>query len=329
MPDPVRLQPLPVPRSGPPPFDSPVQEGGYQWWYLDAFDPTSQQALVVIAFVGSVFSPYYFRARHKAGVPAPANPMNFCALNVALYGKNFKRWAMTERCGSMIERDAQRFRLGPSCLEWQTDGSLLIQVQERSAPTGRRISGSIEITPVLTTSLCLPLDSQGFHRWLPWSPLARVKLSFEKPALQWSGEGYMDSNFGSEPLERAFRSWDWSRSRETDGVEIQYAVSCTDGTRSATQVRIDEAGNSSVTPAPECRSLRRTGWGIERSARSGNPVSLLRTLEDTPFYARSLLSLERADGRAIAMHESLSMERFQKTWVRSLLPFRMPRRFWG
>jgi hypothetical protein len=29
------------------------------------------------------------------------------------------------------------------------------------------------------------------------------------------------------------------------------------------------------------------------------------------------------------MHESLSLDRFRKTWVRMLLPFRMPRRAAG
>jgi carotenoid 1,2-hydratase len=31
--------------------------------------------------------------------------------------------------------------------------------------------------------------------------------------------------------------------------------------------------------------------------------------------------------QAVAMHESLSVDRFDTAWVRALLPWRMPRRF--
>jgi carotenoid 1,2-hydratase len=52
----------------------------------------------------------------------------------------------------------------------------------------------------------------------------------------------------------------------------------------------------------------------------------VRTLEDTPFYARSLLSVGNNAGVArLAMHESLDLERFRSPWVRRLLPFRMRR----
>ena len=52
---------------------------------------------------------------------------------------------------------------------------------------------------------------------------------------------------------------------------------------------------------------------------------LLRTLEDTPFYARSMLSANAGSEEFLVMHESLDLERFRSRWVRTLLPFRMPR----
>jgi len=51
-----------------------------------------------------------------------------------------------------------------------------------------------------------------------------------------------------------------------------------------------------------------------------------QTLEDTPFYARSVL--RSGSSGAVSepiMHESLDLDRFKKAWVRALLPFRMPR----
>ena len=68
---------------GAPRFDQPVPSGGYLWWYVDALSDDGQHGLTIIAFVGSVFSPYYRSAlKHCA-----ADPENHCALNVALYGR--------------------------------------------------------------------------------------------------------------------------------------------------------------------------------------------------------------------------------------------------
>jgi len=311
-----------------PPFDSPVAAGGYQWWYLDAFDPASGQGLVVIAFIGSVFSPYYFRARQNSAEKLKADPLLHCALNIGLYGPRSKRWAMTERGGSSIEREASRFRLGPSHLQWRADGKLEIRFRERSAPTGRRLSGVIEVNPRITTDQCQFLDKTGNHAWSPWCPLADVEVRFDCPSVHWSGEGYLDSNRGSEPLEKAFRTWDWSRSRRPGGVEIQYDVTRTDGSQSAIMLNIDERGQAGIQPAPPPQPVRRSGWGIARTPRAEGELKLERTLEDTPFYARSLLRIEQPEGPVYAVHESLSLERFRKPWVRSLLPFRMPRKWW-
>ena len=81
--------------------------------------------LTIIAFIGSVFSPWYAWAR-RGGAPADAE--NFCAVNVALYGAGKRRWAMTERPRAALERSASHLRIGPSSLEW--DGrNLTIHVE--------------------------------------------------------------------------------------------------------------------------------------------------------------------------------------------------------
>jgi carotenoid 1,2-hydratase len=81
--------------------------------------------------VGSVFSPYYALARKLGGGVAEAE--NFCALNVALYGKAGKRWAMTERGRNSCSRDKNEFVIGPSYITWDGD-SLHIQINEISTP---------------------------------------------------------------------------------------------------------------------------------------------------------------------------------------------------
>jgi carotenoid 1,2-hydratase len=51
-----------------------------------------------------------------------------------------------------------------------------------------------------------------------------------------------------------------------------------------------------------------------------------QTLEDAPFYSRSLLQTQLLGSPATAIHESLDLDRFASRWVQCLLPFRMPRR---
>ena len=47
-------------------FDTPVAPGGYAWWYIDALSDDGRCGLTIIAFIGSVFSPYYALARRRA-----------------------------------------------------------------------------------------------------------------------------------------------------------------------------------------------------------------------------------------------------------------------
>ena len=70
-----------------------------------------RHALTLIAFVGSVFSPYYARARRRG----PADPEHHVALNVALYGAT-RRWTMTERGRASLQRTATSLRIGPSAM---------------------------------------------------------------------------------------------------------------------------------------------------------------------------------------------------------------------
>jgi len=53
---------------------------------------------------------------------------------------------------------------------------------------------------------------------------------------------------------------------------------------------------------------------------------VVRTLEDTPFYARSVVRTQLCGQTVEAMHETLSATRFASPMVQALLPFRMPRR---
>ncbi|MGB5835339.1 MAG: hypothetical protein WBG92_25590, partial [Thiohalocapsa sp.] len=42
-----------------------VPPRGYAWWYVDALSDDGEHGLTLIAFIGSVFSPYYFSGRRR------------------------------------------------------------------------------------------------------------------------------------------------------------------------------------------------------------------------------------------------------------------------
>ena len=93
-------------------------------------------------------------------------------------------------------------------------------------------------------------------------------------------------------------------------------------------MRYDAKGGVRDLPSPPSAPLPRTLWGIERrvGSEAGTP-RVIETLEDTPFYARSIISTRLGGMDVTAMHESLSLARFAAPWVQAMLPFRMPRRF--
>jgi carotenoid 1,2-hydratase len=271
----------------------------------------------VIAFLGSVFSPYYAWARRRGG----GDPMRHCTLNVALYGKG-KRWAMTERDGAAVKRGADFLAIGPSALSWDGSG-LTIQIEEIAAPIPRRIRGTVRLYPSAVETRRLPLDSAGRHRWGPIAPCARVEVALEQPGVAWSGPAYFDTNDGDRPLEADFDRWDWTRARVPGGTAVLYEVDRPDG-KLALAMRYDDAGGVTDFLAPDAVSLPKTLWGVQRVISAEAP-RVLQTLEDAPFYARSVIAASLLGHSVVGVHESLAMRRFVAPWVQAMLPFRMPR----
>jgi carotenoid 1,2-hydratase len=305
-------------------FAAPVPRGGYLWWYVDALSDDGRHGLTLIAFVGSVFSPYYAWARRRGA----ADPDDYCALNVAFYGAAGRGWTLTERGRNRVERSANRFAIGPSALDWDGE-ALSVRVDEVTVPLPSRVRGVVRVRPQVLVADAFGLDAGGRHRWRPIAPRARVEVVLEQPRLRWTGLAYLDSNAGTRALEDDFVRWDWSRAALADGATaVLYEVSRRDGGALSLAVRIDAAGTVRAFDPPPRVALPPTQWRVARSTRADLPhaAAVARTLEDTPFYARSLLATHLLGERATAMHESLSLDRFRAPWVQALLPFRMPRR---
>lgn len=304
-------------------FDRLVAKNGYAWWYVDALSDDGRNGLTIIAFIGSVFSPYYALARRRRD----SDPVNHCALNVALYGEGGKRWAMTERGASAVARDQNSFAIGPSSLEWSGQ-ALRIQIDEITNPIPSRLRGLVTVHPPALTDDIFTLDASGRHRWRPIAPCSRVEVDLENPATRWSGNGYFDINEGDVPLEHDFAGWEWSRAGTRQGTVIFYDTNPRAGAAVGLALRIDKNGTVECVDSLPSQTLSRTGWRIARSARSdtSHPVAVVKTLEDTPFYARSHLAAVLFGETVDVMHESLSLDRFRQPIVQAMLAFRMPRR---
>jgi carotenoid 1,2-hydratase len=276
-------------------------------------------ALTAIAFVGSVFSSRYALARRRG----PADPLDFCALNVVVYGPDRKLWTLTEWPRSAIFRNRDHFQLGPNVLRWR-DGLLDLQFDERTAPFGDPLRGVIRLYPEALFDFTLTLDEPGRHRWRPIAPIAHVEVELSEPALRFSGSGYHDHNWGDEPLEAAFHSWNWSRAKLPHGAAILYDAQRKIGGDRSWGGLFKADGTVGELAAPRSCRLPTGLWGVERETRTdgSGEAKLIRNLETSPFYERALLRTHLAGHQAVAVHEALSCDRFAQLWVQLLLPFK-------
>ncbi len=276
----------------------------------------------MIAFIGSVFSPYYAWARGRG----PGNPFDHCALNVALYRKRGKLWSMTERGASQVLALPECLSIGRSAMRW--DGKALeVSIDERCAPLPRRLKGVIRISPQALCEQSFDLDAAGRHRWTPFAASANLEVRMLEPRIEWRGIGYLDHNCGARPLETDFAQWTWSRSSNAQGATVFYDVEPRNGPHRSLALSFGPNGSVQSIAAPPVARLPSAAWGIARSTRAdgASDARVIRTLEDAPFYARSLLEARVHGERRLVIHESLDLGRFSSTWVRCLLPFRMPR----
>jgi carotenoid 1,2-hydratase len=232
---------------------------------------------------------------------------------------------MTERDSSAVHRTPDYLAIGRSMLSWDGQG-LTVNLDEigMPLPIPRRVRGTVRLYPSSVSTKGLVLDSAGRHRWQPIAPCARVEVELGQPGISWSGPAYFDTNAGDRPLEDDFVRWDWSRAPIPGGTAVLYDLERRDGPFSLA-LRYGAAGGVEDFVAPPSLPLPKTGWRVDRRIGLDSP-SVVETLEDTPFYTRSIVAGQLLGGQVTAMHESLSMDRFTNPIVQAMLPFRMPRR---
>ena len=301
-----------------------VPPSGYRWWYLDALSDDGRFGLTVIAFIGSVFSPYYA----KTGW---GDARDHCTVNVALYGPRGPvwrpGWAMTERGRGELVQEARRLEIGPSSLTWEGD-TLTVRLDETTNPVPMGLKGVIRLHAQALIPRQFEIGGVGRHVWRPIAPRARVEVELDAPDVSWSGAGYFDTNGGDRPLETSFTDWTWSRAHRARDTLIFYDVGPDDGDGVHVALRVGAGGEVEEIEPPPFHDLRRTFWLMPRRVRgeAGAPPRLVRTLEDAPFYSRSAMEGMYGGERANIVHESLSASRLRSPVIKRMLPYRMPRR---
>jgi len=234
---------------------------------------------------------------------------------------------MTERGRNALARNETSIKLGASTATW--NGKFLtVEVDEMSPLIPTRLKGLVRVYPEALNPHIFALDADQQHHWWPISPKARIEVNFEKPGLRWNGSGYLDSNFGNIPLEKSFSQWNWSRAHLENEAAVLYDTVNRDGTETSLALRFDAKGDIEHIKAPALRPFSNGLWGVPRQTRAdaGSQVRIIRKFEDAPFYTRSMIATTLMGRQVEAVHESLSLDRFDTRWVQALLPFRMPRR---
>ena len=302
-------------------FDTVVRPQGYRWWYVDALSDDERFGLTIIGFIGSVFSPYYKKSGRSI-------PLDHSCLNIALYGKG-ARWVMTERGAGDTRQERDSLTIGPSAMRWDKD-RLIIDIEERDIRLGipwrRRVKGQIILHPEMFNERSFKLDPAGRHCWQAIAPRARIEVKMEQPDIAWNGSGYLDSNHGSEPIEDGFQSWHWSRAHVGKQVAVTYEGKRRDGSHFASALRFGPDGVPQEEELPLVAPLPLTWWAMERQTRADRGhASVIKTWEDSPFYARTAVSARMYGEPVIAIQESISLDRLVNPVIQAMLPYKMPR----
>lgn len=303
-----------------PHFGLQVAPNGYAWWYIDGISDDHSRAISIIAFIGSVFSPWYRWSGRR-------DPHNHVCINVATYGRG-GRFTMTDRGRSALRQSASCFEVGPSALRWQND-KLIIDINEIGAPPlVSRVQGRITLTPEAITGVELPLTDDGAHIWRPFAPRARIDVDIQSPGWQWEGEGYFDANFGTRALEEDFSYWTWSRFPTARGATCFYDAERLDGSTLNAAFAFDRLGNARTIAAPPKARLPRPLWMVRRDTRAdaGYQPRQVRTMLDAPFYNRCAVRTRLAGEEVTGIYEALDLTRFRQPWLKPMIALRVPRR---
>lgn len=251
-------------------------------------------------------------------------------MNVATYGPG-GRFAMTDRGASALRRAPGKLTIGPSSMTW-TGTDLVIDIAEVSSlPLISRMRGRITLTPSAITNVELPLTCDGAHVWRPLAPVSRINVALDAPGWHFDGHGYLDSNFGTRPLEADFSYWTWGRYPTRAGATCFYDATRRDGTALEAAVAFDDAGRARMVNAPPRTAFKRTLWALRRETRAdpGTTPRQIKPMLDAPFYSRSVVETQIEGETVQGVHEALDLDRYASPLLKPMLAVRVPRQtYW-
>lgn len=235
---------------------------------------------------------------------------------------------MTERKRDSVMRGTDFYSVGRSWIRWE-DGGMTVDLDEVAVPHATRIRGRVRLEPDAVMPTSYALDAQDRHWWRPLSPTGRISVDLDRPGLSWQGAGYGDMNWGHEPIEDGFVRWDWSRGALREGGAVLYDATRRDGSDLSLALHFDGKGGVEDFEPPARSSLGKGFWGVARGTQADPDFEphVLRRFEDSPFYTREEVRSKLLGEELTIMHESLDLDRFASRWVKALLPWRMPRRY--
>ncbi|MEL6642463.1 MAG: carotenoid 1,2-hydratase [Pseudomonadota bacterium] len=277
------------------------------------------RAVSVIAFIGSVFSPWYRWTGRK-------RPHNHVCINVATYGPG-GRFTMTDRGEGALRQTNDTFEVGPSKLRWLGD-RLEIDIDEISSlPLVSRVKGKITVRPTGLTDVELPLHPKGTHVWRPFAPTADIEVDLNR-GWQWNGHGYFDANFGTRALEDDFSYWTWGRFPTSEGSACFYDAVRRDGSELSVGLAFDRDGHAHTMEMPPLTRFNRSLWAVKRETRAdaGYRPRQVKAMLDAPFYSRSAIRTQIHGEETVGVHEALDLNRFASPLLKPMLAVRVPRR---
>jgi carotenoid 1,2-hydratase len=272
----------------------------------------------VIAFIGSVFSPWYRWSGRR-------DPHDHVCINVATYGPG-GRFTMVDRGRTALRQSSDMFEVGPSSLHWDTD-RLVIDIDEpASLPRFGRVRGRIVLHPAALFGQEIALTPDGRHHWQPFAPIARIEVDLS-PGHRWQGHGYFDANHGSAALEADFNYWTWGRYPRAGGATCFYDATLRDGSHSATALHFHPDGRTETIAAPPRTPLPRSLWAVRRETRgdAGSRARQVLPMLDAPFYTRAAVETVIEGETCTGVHEALDLRRFASPLLMPMLALRVPR----
>jgi carotenoid 1,2-hydratase len=304
------------------PFDAPIAENGYRWFRIACVSDDAEHVLVIMAMLGNPFSPAYRKARALAvrSGSGPVNPLSFSTMNIALSGAH-TFWGMNEI--DAVKRSAFALTIGKSMMIAAAD-RLIVPLDEQAATGKGRLRGEVEVELGTLSSRAFDLTDEKKHSWAPIRQGARCQVRLKEPALSFVGSAFVDTNYGTEPLETSIVRWTRSEAYADAGTAwLSFESQSARGNHELNLISLDQSVERTTFAAPPL-ALKKSRFGLQSSVRL-DEITRVTVLEDTPFYVRNLIVGRQGPHDVRVFHEHVDLTRFKAGWMQALIPLAMRR----